>query len=84
MHEGLLITGITYEAAKREALARGRIVCERTMSRLTAAVEAYDRRHYQTVPCTGDIMCERTGARHKAGCIGKVEPIAVFWRKVQQ
>lgn len=79
-----IVIALAYEAGKREALARGKLACERSVSRLSALIDEYDRKHYQTTPCLNNIMCERTGARHKAGCIGKVEPIAVFWRKVQQ
>jgi hypothetical protein len=76
--QSLLITGIAYEATKRDALVRGRIVCDRALQRLNAALEAYDRKHYQMTPCTGDIMCERIGARHKTGCIGRTVPINAY------
>lgn len=83
--KSLFITGLTYEAMKREALNRGRLVCDKAASYAVSTVEALDRRFPPKVAeCTGDITCERQGVRHKADCLGKVEPIDVFWKKVQQ
>lgn len=81
----LVVTALTYEAMKRDALSRGRIVCDKAVQAAVSAVEAYDRRFpAKAAACTGDITCERQGVRHKADCLGKVESIDVFWKKVQQ
>lgn len=81
--KSMLITAIHYEAGKRETLARLNMACDRTVSKIEAWVDDYDKKHYRSTPCLGNIMCERTGARHRKDCIGKVEPIEVFWKKVQ-
>lgn len=52
--------------------------------RINMAIETYVPDDKTVAPCTGDIMCTREGVRHKAGCLGKVEPIDVFWKKVQR
>lgn len=74
----IFVAGVAYEQAKREALARGKLACERSVSRLSALIDEYDRKHYQTVPCSGDILCERQNRRHRNGCIGRTEPFNAY------
>lgn len=76
--KSLIITAIAYESGKRETLARLNIACDRTIAQIEEWVDAYDKKHAVATPCTGNILCERQGRRHKDGCIGRTEPFSVY------
>lgn len=51
---------------------------QRLLHQVLVAVEAYDNWRKVTIECSGDLLCERTGIRHKDGCIGRTEPFSVY------
>lgn len=55
----------------------------RLLQLVNKAVEGYDSRHYQSTPCSGNILCSRQGRRHKDGCIGRTEPFTVYVRGIR-
>lgn len=69
MSVALLVTGVAVE--------RFKIECKRSAERL---VEGYHEwvanlpDELEKHPCTGDIICQRQGVRHRSGCIGKDVP----------
>lgn len=61
----LFVIALLYEYGKREA-TDNLIAMHYAILEL---METYDeKRKAYAVPCTGDILCERTGVRHKSGC----------------
>lgn len=46
-------------------------------SNIIARYEAFIARQ-KAEPCTGDILCPRSGKRHRDGCIGRTVPFSVY------
>lgn len=44
--------------------------------------DALDDRFGTVYPCDGTIMCQRTGVRHRKGCIGRTERFDVWARQL--
>lgn len=76
--QSLLVTAIGYEAAKRELELRSQTLWSGIEGRVAAFATEYDTKRSKQVDCTGDILCERQGTRHKADCQGRTEPFAVY------
>lgn len=76
--EAMLISALGYEKGKQLSLERSQALWDIFKGRLVAFMDEYDRKHYQGVECTGDILCERSGRRHRDGCIGRTEPFSVY------
>lgn len=69
----LLYTGLSVTLCTRKAVYYG----TKLIDRLDEAMMAYDAAHKVTQPCTGNIMCNRDGVRHRVDCPGKPE-IAIW------
>lgn len=80
----LLVSALVYEAGKREAMERGKLVCSRVTKAVTTAVEAYDKRFpAENPPCDRTIMCLHEG-RHKKGCHGYTIPFHKYARDLSR
>jgi hypothetical protein len=76
--QSLLVSIIGYEAAKRELEIRSQALWRGIEGRVAVLAEQYDAKHLKQVDCTGDILCERQGTRHKTDCQGRTEPFSVY------
>lgn len=84
-----ILTGQTYEKTSHYLLrtyhtitplakSYGVALLHRIRRAVVVTLEAYDSRRSQSVECSNDLLCERTGLRHKDGCIGRTEPFTVY------
>jgi hypothetical protein len=76
--QSLLVGIIGYEKSKQLTAERSQALWNHFESRVAAFAEQYDAKRYKQADCTGDILCERQGARHKADCLGKTERFTVY------
>lgn len=74
----LITVALCYESTKRDITAWLSQTADQAETAVLGLLEAYDAKHEKQVECTGDIMCQRTGIRHKADCMGRVEPFSVY------
>lgn len=76
----LLRTYHTYAPVTKEYAVA---VVYRIRRTVVVMTEWYDKKFPQAVECSGNIMCERTGLRHKDGCLGRVEPFNTYARGIK-
>jgi len=69
MYSTLLTVGLATEVCKAKADKYSTLA----VIRVSEALNAWDERHYKTEPCTNNILCERSGVRHKADCPNRPE-----------
>jgi hypothetical protein len=81
--ETLLITAVGYEQSKRLVAEHRNALWKLIEARVVAFAEAHDSRHNNQIECTGDILCERIGVRHKADCQGRTVDISTYVRGLQ-
>jgi hypothetical protein len=60
-----LYGGYVTEISKRSAIR----CTQKAHDTITRVCESWDERHNVVAPCDGSILCERTGVRHKSGCL---------------
>lgn len=72
------ILGMAVEGAKLKARRKARQLAD-TMHQ---AIEQLPD-DTATAPCTGDLLCERRGVRHKQGCIGRTIPFADYAKALE-
>lgn len=80
MYPALLETGLTIELAKHRAV----IAYHASVAWLETTADFLDERYGKTHPCLNNIMCERQGVRHKAGCPGKLESFDTYVKGLAQ
>lgn len=80
--QSLLITALGYERGKQVATERSEAVWNHLKGQVVAVAEQYDKNHQENIECTGDILCQRSGRRHKADCIGRDVPFMVYAREL--
>lgn len=68
----------TYHTITPLAKSYGVAILYRIRRTVVVMAEAYDSHRSQPVECSNDLLCERTGLRHKDGCIGRTEPFTVY------
>jgi hypothetical protein len=73
----------TYHTYAPLAKSYGVAVLHRVRRAVILAAEWYDTKRPKETECSGDLLCERSGKRHKDGCIGRVEPFNSYVRGLQ-
>lgn len=77
MDIAVLLVGVAVERFKHK-VRRTAVRCIESVDEAIERLPDVPERH----PCTGTILCQRTGSRHKAGCIGKTPPFEVYAREL--
>jgi hypothetical protein len=78
--QSILIGALSYEKGKQLASERSTALWNHFESRVAAFAEQYDAKRFKQADCTGDLLCQRQGTRHKADCQGRTEPFTVYVR----
>lgn len=78
MDSVLLHTGLAGELIVAEAKRYSR----ETLEAIEGLCERYDATHPNTAPCTGSLICQREGVRHRQGCIGRDVPFQQYYRSL--
>ena len=68
-----LLAAVAVERLKLEVRHRYHQLAESVAEAIENLPDDLDRQ-----PCTGDLLCQRQGVRHKAGCIGKDLPFDAY------
>jgi hypothetical protein len=76
--ESLLLYIVRYELAKQYASARSEAVWLRFKDRADTFITEYDKAHRKPQKCSGDLLCQSEGVRHRAECIGKTLPFDIY------
>lgn len=80
--QSLLISVLGYERGKQLAQERSQALWTALEGRVAAFADDYDSKRRTQVECTGDILCERQGTRHKSDCQGRTEPFSAYARNL--